>query len=375
MKIFLRFAAVIAAALLITSAIVAGQAPAKVGIAGVSGVVNINPKADLNIAGFPPPYWAYPANLPDYVAPPDTGVPQHVPNSNVALTLTQIRDLFTPPDWHPEDHPKMPPIVGQGRKPQIWACGYCHMPVGWGKPENANVSNLPEAYFMQQVADFKNGSRRSTSFTTLPHTGMYASITPTTDAEVKEAYDYFAKNKLNVQRYKVIETATVPKTQVQGSWVLAPIKGTGSGTEPIGERIIEVPDHPDMTTLRDWRSMFTTMVPPGSIKKGEELVMRGGNGKTVQCTYCHGPDLLGIGPVPPIAGRSGIYTFRQLYDFKDGTRHGAWSGMMKPVVQNLSLDDMIAIVAYTSSRPPSAGAKMATPEEMKEAQAIAHGTN
>ena len=169
--------------------------------------------------------------------------------------------------------------------------------------------------------------------------------------------------------------ATVPKTQVQGSWVLANIKGPGQGMEPIGERIIEVPDHPDLTALRDWRSMFTTMVPPGAVKKGEDLVMHGGNGKTVQCTYCHGADLLGIGPVPPIAGRSAIYTFRQMYDFKSGTRHGAWSGMMKPVVQNLSLDDMIAIVAYTSSRMPSAGAKPATPQEMQEAQTIIHGTN
>ena len=57
-----------------------------------------------------------------------------VPNSNVRLTLTQIRDLFTPPDWHPEDHPAMPPIVGKGRKPQVWACGYCHLPTGYGKP-------------------------------------------------------------------------------------------------------------------------------------------------------------------------------------------------------------------------------------------------
>ena len=69
-------------------------------------------------------------------------------------------------------------------------------------------------------------------------------------------------------------------------------------------------------------------------------------------TICHGSDLRGIGPVPPIAGRSAIYTFRQLYDFKDGARHGAWSAMMKPVVQNLTLDDMIAITAYTSSRMP-----------------------
>jgi cytochrome c553 len=38
--------------------------------------------------------------------------------------------------------------------------------------------------------------------------------------------------------------------------------------------------------------------------------------------------------------------------FITGVRHGAWSPMMKPVVQNLTMDDMIAIVAYTSSRMP-----------------------
>jgi cytochrome c553 len=314
MRNSVRVATVIAAVLLVTTAIVAGQA---VGSAsGVSGPAKLNPKADINAAGFPPPYWAYPVNLPDYVAPPDKGEKMRVPNSNVTYTLTQIRDFFSPPDWHPEDHPAMPPIIGTGRKPQVWACGYCHLPTGWGKPENANVSNLPEPYFMQTVADFKNGTRRGTVPDILPHSGMVAAIMPTTDAEV-----------------------------------LAPIVGTGEGMEPIGQRIIEVPDDPILTTLRDWRIGFTTYVPPGSLKKGEALVTTGG-GKTVQCTICHGSDLRGIGPVPPIAGRSAIYTFRQLYDFKDGARHGAWSAMMKPVVQNLTLDDMIAITAYTSSRMP-----------------------
>jgi cytochrome c553 len=234
----------------------------------------------------------------------------------------------------------------------VWACGYCHLPTGWGKPENANISNLPEPYFLQTVADFKNGTRRGTIPDILPHSGMVAAIMPTTDAEVREAYAYFAKNKLTTQRYKVTEATMVPKTKVQGSWVLAPIVGVGEGMEPIGQRIIEVPNDPILTTLRDWRIGFTTYVPPGSIKKGETLVTTGGGGKTFQCTICHGNDLRGIGPVPPIAGRSAIYTFRQLYDFKDGARHGAWSAMMKPVVQNLTLDDMIAIVAYTSSRMP-----------------------
>jgi cytochrome c553 len=337
MKNALRISTLVSAVLFVTAITLSGQ--------------RVNPRADVAAAGFPPPSWAYPVNPPDYVAPPDTGVVQHVPNSTVGLTLTQIRDLFTPPDWHPEDHPAMPPIVGQGRKPAVWACGYCHLPTGWGKPENANVANLPEAYFMQQVADFKNGTRRSAIPDILPHTGMLASIIPTTDAEVRQASDYFAKNKLTTQRYKVVETATVPKTKVQGSWVLAPIRGEGEGEEPIGRRVVEVPNDPAITTLRDWRSNFTTYVPPGSIKLGETLVTTGG-GKTVQCTLCHGADLRGMGPVPPIAGRSAIYTFRQLYDIKAGVRHGAWSAMMKPAVQNLTMDDMIAIVAYTSSRMP-----------------------
>ena len=58
MKNFIRVATVIAAVLLVTAAMVAAQA---VGAAnGVSGPTKINPKADINAAGFPPPYWAYP---------------------------------------------------------------------------------------------------------------------------------------------------------------------------------------------------------------------------------------------------------------------------------------------------------------------------
>lgn len=31
-----------------------------------------------------------------------------VPGSDKAMTLTQIRDAFNVPDWHPEGHPPMP---------------------------------------------------------------------------------------------------------------------------------------------------------------------------------------------------------------------------------------------------------------------------
>ena len=54
--------------------------------------------------------------------------------------------------------------------------------------------------------------------------------------------------------------------------------------------------------------------------------------------------------MPGIAGRSPSYLVRQLCDFKQGTRKGAWSPLMKPVVENLTQDDMLAIAAYVASQ-------------------------
>ena len=85
----------------------------------------------------------------------------------------------------------------------------------------------------------------------------------------------------------------------------------GSDKEPIGARIIEVPEHPDRTELRDPRSGFIAYVPTGSLARGEALVMTGA-GKTTACGICHGIDLKGLGPVPGLAGRSPSYTARQM---------------------------------------------------------------
>src|SRR5947208_913455 len=57
-------------------------------------------------------------------APTDDGVPRRVPGSTAAFTLTQIRDLYIPPDWHSDDHAPMPGVVGRGRRPDMFACGY-----------------------------------------------------------------------------------------------------------------------------------------------------------------------------------------------------------------------------------------------------------
>ncbi len=61
-------------------------------------------------AGEPLPAWAYPW-VPDFKLLPDDGIPRRVPDSTVTHTVTQERDLFFAPVWHPADHPQLPEVV------------------------------------------------------------------------------------------------------------------------------------------------------------------------------------------------------------------------------------------------------------------------
>jgi cytochrome c553 len=150
---------------------------------------------------------------------------------------------------------------------------------------------------------------------------------------------------------KVVETQTVPKMRIAGG-VHLPLEGAQAGTEPIGARIIETPENVEHAeNQRDPRSGWVAYAPVGSIKQGEALVTTGSNGKTVACSVCHGADLLGLGPVPGIAGRSPSYLVRQMHDMQQGARRGVWTELMKPVVEKLTSEDLLNIAAYTASRP------------------------
>ena len=104
------------------------------------------------------PYWAFavdpPAAASGANAEPVDDSPRHVPGSVAAFTLAQLRDMFNAPDWHPDNHPAMPDVVAHGSKPGVFACGYCHLPNGQGRPENSSLAGLPESYIVQQIADF-----------------------------------------------------------------------------------------------------------------------------------------------------------------------------------------------------------------------------
>ncbi len=297
------------------------------------------------------PIWAYPVPAQKKPGRRPTKVdlgPKHVPGSTVSYTLGPIADLFAVPDWFPDSHPPMPDVVAHGRKPDVFACGYCHLPNGQGRPENQSIAGLPAAYIEEQIADFQSGARRSSEPEMASVSHMIQVAKAVTPEEIKAAAAYFSSMKLKPW-IRVIEVEQVPRTRIAGGML---VLADGGGTEPIGERIIEVPEDLKLTELRDSKSGFIAYVPKGSLKRGERLVMTGGGGVTTQCTLCHGGDLRGLGNVPSIAGRSPSQMTRQIIDIQRGARNGGWTQLMKGPVAGLSNKDIVAITAYLASLKP-----------------------
>jgi cytochrome c553 len=285
--------------------------------------------------------WAYPVT-PRADTPNSLSLKQ-VPGSTRAYTQAQIDDPFNPPDWFPDEHPNMPAVVAQGQKPEVRACAQCHLPTGDGHPESSSLTGLPVPYLLRQMTEFRNGGRQSVRANSMV---MIARAISAGDALA--ASEYFASLKPGVWT-KVIETDVVPKTYV-GAGAMRFVLPDG-GSEPIGNRIIVVPQDEARARSRDPHSGFIDYVPPGSIANGEILVSSGG-GKTIACAICHGKTLRGIGELPPIVGRPPIYVVRQLNDMKTGARSGTSMALMDAVVEQLTMEDMIAIAAYLGSREP-----------------------
>ena len=183
----------------------------------------------------------------------------------------------------------MPEIVAKGNvsaQPPVYACSLCHYPNGKGRPENANITGLTYEYFMQQMIDFRNGARK-TSDPRKANTGLMTHFAKMMTEEEIEAC------RTNISRRS-------PPRRGSGSWRARPcrrpglkaacsfrLEGADAGNEPIGERIIETPEKThDTEFLRNPRSGFIAYVPPGSLRKGEALVVNGVTSDGNKVTAC-----------------------------------------------------------------------------------------
>jgi cytochrome c553 len=295
--------------------------------------------------------WAFPVADKDIPPGYPDGAVRHLPRSTKTYTQGEIDDLFNPPDWFPENHAPMPHVIARGSGAVAPGCASCHLASGIGHPESANLTGLTASYMERQLNDFKSGVRTDAR----KRMSSFAQVL--SDEDIKQAAEWFASLK-PFPRDKVVEAETVPKSYVTGTRRYA---WPGGGTEPLGHRIIELPEDQLRVAIRDPLGGFIDYVPVGSIARGEELVTSGGAGKTIACAICHGPSLAGLGEVPRIAGHDPIYIVRQLYGFQNGARNSTMAELMKAVVARLDGDDIIAIAAYVGSRTPPTTESASTP--------------
>jgi cytochrome c553 len=240
----------------------------------------------------------------------------------------------------------VPEIVDKGHPPQIIACAACHLPNGAGRMENAALAGETVGYFRQQITNFQNGDRNGSDDEA--QRAMVQIAKALTPAEVDAAAGYFSKLPA-ASFVKVMESAVSPRT-VRDRGVL--VKAPDGATEPLGNRIVEVPDDSARAINHNSDVTYTAYVPPGALAKGKELATSETSDKTIACKECHGDDLKGDGDeVPWIAGRSPTYIFRQLTSIKNKTRTGS-SVPMQMVVEKLTPDEMIDIGAYVATLKP-----------------------
>lgn len=278
---------------------------------------------------------------------PDDGVRRSLPGSTLRFTRNETYADYAPADWYPAEHPAMPDIVAHGHAPlRLRACALCHYANGQGRMENAAVAGLPEAYILQQLQSFADGTRRSADVRKANTNEMAMIAARLTGEERRQAAAYFAAMPLRPS-VRIIESAAAPQVQATSNGLMLPVGG--APTVPLGRRIIVVPETPQQTLLsRDPHGLWLAYVPVGSVAAGAQLAASGG-GRAQPCALCHGPALRGLADIPGIAGRTPTYLMRQLWDFRQGARH---SVLMQPVAQSLSAADMLNLSAYLASLEP-----------------------
>jgi cytochrome c553 len=286
--------------------------------------------------------WAFPAAVEKNEPPVPDADTWHRPGSSKAYTQKQIDDLANPPDWYPDEHGALPDIIKSGASNKGFACGACHLMSGSGHPESADLAGLPAVYIIEQMADFKSGDRKDPA-------RMNQIGEATTPEDVRAAAAYFAALK-PVAEVKVVEADMVPASYLGPGRMRFAV--SGGAMEPIGNRIIELPQDIAAARSRDPHTQFVAYVPNGSLAKGKALAENGANGKTIACSNCHGMGLKGMSSVPRLAGLHPLQLVRQLYNFQTGATNGQGAQAMHQIVMNLTDEDILDVAAYAASLSP-----------------------
>jgi cytochrome c553 len=248
-------------------------------------------------------------------------------------------------DWFPNAHPPAPEVVLHAKGKGVYPCGYCHLPDGRGRPENARLQGLPSEYIVEQVKAFANGTRRA-AVPYMPTFYMAEAAHAIEPADLQAAAAYFSKFEPQAHT-KVVEAVTIPAA---GAWHFV-YRFDRSKHEALGQRIIEGPVDGERFELRDPEARYIAYVPEGAIARGHVIADHGASGGPA-CVSCHGQALIGI------AGESPTFLARQLMDFRSKARNDPSAAPMQAVAGQLTDAQIIDAAAYVGSRSPWTRAEM-----------------
>ena len=196
------------------------------------------------------------------------------------------------------------------------------------------------------MADYKSGVRDTSVPGRLPPRLMIGLSKAIAGAEVETAAAYFSALQPR-KRIKVVESDVAPKSYIAGLlWAVE-----GSEREPLGQRILEIPDDLQVFESRElaldlYRLCAGRQPGEGRGAGDQRRPRKDGRMRPVPRAGPQGTWAIAE------HRRSPSYMFRQLYDFRHGARTGEWSPLMAQVVSNLDQEDMLAIVAYLASLDP-----------------------
>lgn len=181
-----------------------------------------------------------------------------------------------------------PSLVTQGSGAAT-ACASCHGANGAGNAQAGFpvLAQLPPAYIVKQIADFKAGTRSNSVMTPI--------------AKAMSAEDANAA----ASHY-----ASQPRPKGQPSKAAAAV-----------------------------------------VARGETLAINGAWSEGVPpCFKCHAADGMGVGTVfPPIAGQHATYVANQLQAWKTGARKNDPQGLMRTVAEKLSDDEIHSVAEYLAT--------------------------
>jgi len=230
----------------------------------------------------------------------DNGQPKHVTGSTRSYTEKDINDFLNPPDWFPEEHPRCRNWLRTARRRSSMPATQCHLTTGRGHPESGNLAGLPAGYIQEQIAEFRNGSRKSSLAGRSANMIMFASAL--TDDEVKEAAQYFASIKPAVWN-KVVETTTVPKTYVGEGICVLPRRAMRRNRSAAASSKCRKTRRGRRSATRIRHSSPTC--PPAASKPAKPLSPPAAPARPSNAPICHGADLKGIGQCPWARGTFG----------------------------------------------------------------------